>query len=495
MQNNHVYILVAKIACLDNWKAYFVNRIIEAGINVEVLCLPTAQPCCIPKLLNWQLKIERKLVADVVSIIPQFHVECIDAQQHYDLLINLTTCADSQLLKNYDVERVWSLHYRDRLLCDAYDFGVAEQVYKLPCVDIQLIECLGDKLELVDVAKFTRHWSILKVTKAVHYGIHDLVIRNLKADRKQPKYTAIPTPPYNLSEYILPFYGHLLTKSKWALLGRFFKRNSEHWTVAIGEGSALDQSLTLHKYPQPTTEFWADPFLFEHAGKTYLFFEKFPYNTKRGIISVAEIIDNRPENVRDILVKPYHLSYPFLIEEDGDIFMIPECSENNRLEVYRAVEFPDKWELYSTAFEGEKVADTVCFRNKDGKLWLLTGVSDQHVCSHCYKLNAYMIDSLRLNKITPHNGNPVVFDASKARNGGRVYTENGRLYRVGQDNTYGMYGHGVCISEITELSLDSYTEVEVKRIDTPVVPDMIGTHQMCQIPGKFVIDVLTQQDE
>jgi hypothetical protein len=58
-----------------------------------------------------------------------------------------------------------------------------------------------------------------------------------------------------------------------------------------------------------------------------------------------------------------------------------------------------------------------------------------------------------------------------------------------------MYGHGVCISEITELSLDRYTEEEVKRIDTPLVADMIGTHQMCQIPGKFVIDVLTQQAE
>jgi hypothetical protein len=88
-----------------------------------------------------------------------------------------------------------------------------------------------------------------------------------------------------------------------------------------------------------------------------------------------------------------------------------------------------------------------------------------------------------------------VFDASKARNGGRVYTEKGKLYRVGQDNTYGMYGHGVCISEITELSLERYTEAETKRIDNIVIPDMIGTHHLCQIQGKFVIDILTQQEK
>jgi hypothetical protein len=487
--------LVDKIAFLENWKVYFINQIIGAGIKVEVLSLPTDQPCRIPKILKCQLKIERKFVADVAPIEPQFHTKFIDEYRHYDLVINLTPCDDSQLLKSYDIERIWSLCYRNRSLCDAYDFGVAEQIYKLPSIDIQLIERFGNKSELIDVAKFTCHWSILKVAKAVQYGIHDLVIRNLKVNRKRTEYTAIATQPYNLGKYIFAFYGHLLTKCKWTLLGRIFKRNSEHWTVAIGEGSALEDCQSLHKYPQPSTEFWADPFLFEHDGHTYLFFEKFPYNSKRGIISVADVVDNHPENVRDILVKPYHLSYPFLFEEAGDIFMIPECSENNRLEVYRAVEFPDKWELYSTAFEGEKVADTVCFRDKDGQLWLLTAVSDKYVCSHCYKLNAYLIDSLRLNKITPHRGNPVVFDASKARNGGRVYTENGKLYRVGQDNTYGMYGHGVCISEITELSLDRYTEEEVKRIDTPLVADMIGTHQMCQISGKFVIDVLTQQAE
>jgi hypothetical protein len=46
-----------------------------------------------------------------------------------------------------------------------------------------------------------------------------------------------------------------------------------------------------------------------------------------------------------VLERSYHLSYPFIFRWGSDIFMIPETSDNRTVEVYRAVEFPGKWEL------------------------------------------------------------------------------------------------------------------------------------------------------
>ena len=54
--------------------------------------------------------------------------------------------------------------------------------------------------------------------------------------------------------------------------------------------------------------------------------------------------------VRDAINLGYHMSYPQIVEEDGEIYMIPETVANKRLEVFHCVGFPDKWELFATAF-------------------------------------------------------------------------------------------------------------------------------------------------
>ena len=52
-----------------------------------------------------------------------------------------------------------------------------------------------------------------------------------------------------------------------------------------------------------------------------------------------------------VLEEPWHLSYPFLIEWGGDIWMIPESSTNRDIAIYRAVDFPLKWERHAVLVE------------------------------------------------------------------------------------------------------------------------------------------------
>ena len=50
------------------------------------------------------------------------------------------------------------------------------------------------------------------------------------------------------------------------------------------------------------------------------FFEKFYKKENKGVISVCELKKNKLINFKDILIKPYHLSYPMLFKYKNKIF-------------------------------------------------------------------------------------------------------------------------------------------------------------------------------
>ena len=58
----------------------------------------------------------------------------------------------------------------------------------------------------------------------------------------------------------------------------------------------------------------------------------------------------------------YHLSYPFLLEFEGELYMIPEQGASGRLRCYRCVEYPLGWRWHCTLFD-EPLADATLFRH------------------------------------------------------------------------------------------------------------------------------------
>jgi len=112
--------------------------------------------------------------------------------------------------------------------------------------------------------------------------------------------------------------------------------------------------------------------------------------------------------VEDILNLDYHLSYPFIFTEDNEIYMIPETSGNKRVEIYRCVGFPKKWEIYSTGFNGELIADTTYYKDDSGQRWLFLNRIINNFSSNLF---IYKIDSLKLKSIQSHSRNPVIVDS------------------------------------------------------------------------------------
>lgn len=238
----------------------------------------------------------------------------------------------------------------------------------------------------------------------------------------------------------------------------------------------------------PTNAFCADPFLFERDGKVYCFYEEYPYDTRLGKIAVALLSDDGAERLGEALTANHHLSFPYVFKHDGEIFMMPETMQAKRIEIWRCTDFPLDWELHSTAFEGECLADPVLFR-QGRDWWLFANVCHDSLGDFSSELNLYRVDGPDLKKIVPHPLNPVVLGSDVARGGGRVFESEGRIYRFSQDNSGHIYGHGLNLMEITELSDKDYQERRVAHYTPDSIPGVVGCHHADAVAGRFVVDV------
>jgi hypothetical protein len=162
-----------------------------------------------------------------------------------------------------------------------------------------------------------------------------------------------------------------------------------------------------------------------------------------------------------VLAEPFHLSYPYVFEWDGECYMVPESYQADSVRLYRASPFPTRWVFVSTLLEGPFV-DPSLFRH-DGRWWMF--VETNPLRTH---------DTLRLfhaeNLHGPWNEHPVSpvveRDPRSARPAGRVVTFEDRLLRYAQD-CRPRYGTRVRCFEITDLTTGTYREREVA--ESPVL--------------------------
>jgi hypothetical protein len=219
---------------------------------------------------------------------------------------------------------------------------------------------------------------------------------------------------------------------------------------------------------------YADPILFEHDGRHHLFCEEIPHGSTRGVISHTEL---RPGGApadppECVLSAPCHLSYPFVFADGEEVFMIPETSALGRVELYRAIAFPHRWEPDTVLLDGLDATDATVARH-DGRLWLFVSVAAPHASS-LDELHLFWADALR-GPWHPHPLNPVVSDARCARPAGPVQRWGERLVRPGQDGSR-RYGWAVSVREIDVLSTTAYAEHEIERIEPGDVRGARATH-------------------
>lgn len=260
---------------------------------------------------------------------------------------------------------------------------------------------------------------------------------------------------------------HLRTQQRWVVATRLCPG------LGLAQG-AWPATAAYTIVPDDGHRYYADPFLFEHNGRTNLFVEEYPYATQRGIISVAELDGSGTAGpFRPVLQQNAHLSYPFVFAHAGEIYMLPEACESGTVTLFRAVDYPDRWVADRELVNGVPGCDATIVSLDDGsyvmvlvsKRWLGTTWDNQRI----------FFASSPLGPWTEDQGGLVRIDSAVARPAGAAFARGEKLLRPAQ-NCSRSYGESMILLDICKPSGAAYREAPVATIKVVGADSLQSTH-------------------
>jgi hypothetical protein len=274
-----------------------------------------------------------------------------------------------------------------------------------------------------------------------------------------------------------------------ARLGRRALQNVltvEQWFIAFrfeAPGKFCTDLSRFRRLIPPRDRLWADPFALERDGRYFIFFEELIFAEKKGHISMMEIArDGTCSSPIRVLERDYHLSYPFLTEFGGKLYMVPETFQNRTVEIYRCVDFPSQWRRERVLVDDAPCADAT-LHHADDRWWMFVNIGAGGAKPD-EELHLFFADEL-LGEWRPHRENPVKSDVRSSRPAGRLYTHHGHVYRPAQIGAP-LYGAGISVNQVLELTPYAYREREVDRI-VPW-PGTLGVHTLNSAGKLTVLD-------
>ena len=397
---------------------------------------------------------------------------------------------------------VWSFHHGDNDVNRGGPPGFWEIMFNQQITGVTL-QKLNEELDggaIIEKGFYPTKKSFAYNQKFIYEKSVEIILKNLKLLHLTGSINLTASKPYNKKILTIPRNVSWIFKYTCVLLKifnnkiknfftKFLGYRLNAWAIFFQKGKIISSNLSNSIYFKPNkNEFWADPFALDFNEKKYLFFENYSYKKNKGKICCATFFDGKIQNIQDALELDYHLSYPFVFALNDSIYMMPETIESKRLEIYRAIDFPIKWELFSTGFHGERIADPTLFIENKNKIWLFLNKSNDFSGDFNSELYIYKISDLKLQEITAHKLNPVIIDSRRARNAGNIFVNNGKIIRPSQFNIGSKYGFGLNLSEITNLSIDHYEEKLIKTFKPDFRDNLSGIHHLTQLKDEFFFD-------
>lgn len=265
---------------------------------------------------------------------------------------------------------------------------------------------------------------------------------------------------------------------------------AESWNLAIRKkpcGTILKDTYSKFNIIRNDLKYWAaDPFLIDFKEKLYIFAELYSFKLRRGVIGCCEYIDGKKLKWKEIISEKYHLSYPFVFENGGEYYMLPESGKSRNLYLYCSIDFPFKWEKIKCIRSNVVYGDTTPFEIGKQKFALTYDVSDAKN------------GKLRLLKFDGKGDDVFLdFDAQDLRRpAGKFFMEEQCLMRPAQDCTE-TYGGGLVFYRCT-MDDNKYSEKLLKRIiptDLSYSKKIVveGVHTYNATENYEIIDIKTRR--
>lgn len=251
----------------------------------------------------------------------------------------------------------------------------------------------------------------------------------------------------------------------------------------------LDDALWLP--PRPGGGFFADPFGVETAEGRFVFVEDCPPGTDTAGLAVLRL-DAANRSVAILPVETDlagHLSYPFLFEHEGRLWMLPEHSAGGHTVLLECVRFPDRWRTAAELLPDFPAVDPTLHVARD-RLWLFATDRREEDVTRLHLFHARTLGG----PWRPHPANPVVCDIRAARPAGPLFTAHGALLRPAQDCSE-RYGGALALCRIDRLDETAFVQRIVLRLPPPAaLPD--GAHTLSPLgAGWSVIDAKRHRRE
>jgi len=259
------------------------------------------------------------------------------------------------------------------------------------------------------------------------------------------------------------------------------------WNVGIADvpiAAFLEGGLPpIHWLPeQGPSRYLADPFAVMHEDSIWAMVEDYDYRDRRGVISAVRMSDHDPKR-RRVIDTGTHASYPCLIQWDDQIWCVPETYQAREVRLYRAIDFPDAWELEAVLIEGLAALDPTVLHH-EGRWWLFC--TDQHDGPNT-KLRIWHSAHLT-GPWMPHAINPVKTDIRSSRPGGTPFVLGDALYRPAQNGSES-YGGSVTFNRVKVLTQSWFSEEAVATIGPMRYgPYRDGIHTISAVGDRTVVD-------
>lgn len=244
-------------------------------------------------------------------------------------------------------------------------------------------------------------------------------------------------------------------------------RSIDIWHCAIVKKAAhelrqedlVPENLVWLPRPDGSFAFRADPFGLWHEGRLHCFVERFDYRDLKGCIEL--LVYDAQWNLLEkevVLSRPWHLSYPFIVRAEGQVWMLPEARRSGELTLYRARAFPRGWEpVAKITGAGHGVDGTLLFH--EGRWWLFYAIV-RRGRDPASELHVAFADSLA-GPWWPHPMNPVRTGLANTRPAGSpIVQDDGTIALPVQDGsrTYG--------GAVRRLRIASLTDSQFEAIDS-----------------------------
>ena len=377
---------------------------------------------------------------------------------------------------------IWSYHHGDNRQYRGGPAGFWETMTGAPEAGtvLQIItedldggSVLYRSWSLTDILSHTRHKDNVYMNSNTHLPrkiaeLHRLgekeFFRRINKQNQHPQFYSrrLYVAPKNLEMFCLAVTHY--ARYAWSKIIKLFCFRQWILLVAHRSNGELSESLwRFKKIIPPIDRIWADPFVIYRDKTYYVFIEEMLTSRNIGHISVLTIDEQGQHSTPiKILEKPYHLSYPFLFQYEGELYMIPESAANRTIDLYRCTGFPHQWEHVKTLMNDVFAVDATLLEY-DGLWWMFVTIRENADTGSLDELFLFYADNPLSDQWTPHVANPVCSDVKQSRPAGQIFTYNDNYYRPSQNGSH-RYGYGIKVNQIKTLNTSVYHEECVSDI-------------------------------